>query len=109
LRVIDLAAAAAAAAAADGFVADGGGGRRSSLGGYESNCGPVDGGRLDIIIGGDRLRVLPPRRLVAVVLRGPELLAECTDAADGGLAGNVFVIMSILEDRPSSFAGCFGP
>ena len=71
-----MAAAAAAAAAADGFPTEVGCVRLSSFGVVDSNCGPVDGGRFDIIIGGDRLRVLPPRRLVAVVLRGPELLAE---------------------------------
>ena len=102
--MIDLAAAAAAAAAADGFPSVGWE-RRSSFGVTDSNCGPVDGGRFDIIIGGERLRVLPPRRLVAVVLRGPELLAECTDAEEGGRAGIAFVIIGITETLPSSFAG----
>ena len=35
---------------------------------------------------GDRERVRPPRRLVAVV-RGPPELLECTDVAEGGRAG----------------------
>ena len=103
-----MATAAAAAAAADGFPTEVGCVRLSSLGVVvDSNCGPVDGGRFEIIIGGDRLRVLPPRRLVAVVLRGPELLAEWTDAEDGGRAGMAFVIIGIAEARPSSFVGGF--
>jgi hypothetical protein len=40
-----------------------------------------------------------------VVLRGPELLADCTDVEEGGLAGIAFVIIGATEAPPSSFAG----
>ena len=68
-RLIDLAAAAAAAAAAEGFAGDVGA-LRSSNPPNGSGPGPVDSGR-EVIIGGDRLLVLPPLRDVAVVLLGP--------------------------------------
>lgn len=67
--MIDLAAAAAAAAAAEGLAGEGGGGAPllspTADGVYGS--GGAEPGRL-IIVGGDLQRVLPPRRLVAVVL-----------------------------------------
>lgn len=55
-------------------------------------------------MGGDRLLVLPPRRLVAVVLRGPEPL-ECMDDVEGGLAGMALVINGAMDARLSSFSG----
>jgi hypothetical protein len=74
--VIDLAAAAAAAAAAEGLVGDGGGLSSIGGGGYGSEGGgPVDPGRC-IIVGGDRQRVRPPRRLVVVDLGAPVELLE---------------------------------
>ena len=67
-RLIDFAAAAAAAAAADGFAGDVGALRSSTP--PNGGSGPVEAGR-EVIMGGERLRVLPPLRLVAVVLLGP--------------------------------------
>lgn len=118
MREIDLAAAAAAAAAAEGFGGEGGA-RRSSMAPYCS--GPVEAGR-EVIIGGERLRVLPPLRLVAVVLRGPVEPFEWTDVVDGGRYGTELVMIgggcgrdpfpgedeTIGDDRDDSSSGCAG-
>ena len=50
--------------------------------------------RAEIIIGGDRLRVRPPRLLIAVVRRAPVELLDCTDVVEGGrLFGTEFVMI----------------
>ena len=94
-RLIDLAAAAAAAAAADGFAGDVGA-LRSSTPPYGS--GPVEAGR-EVIMGGERLLVLPPLRLVAVVLLGPADPLEWTDVVDGGRLGTELVMIGGACER----------
>ena len=112
-----MAAAAAAAAAADGLAPDGPSGAVLSTGEYAGvlfSVGLVEAGLA--IEGGDLERVLPPRRLVAVVrAAGPGVeFTECTDADEGGRAGGAFVISTaggfesaLLSSASSSFFSSF--
>lgn len=113
-----MAAAAAAAAAADGLAPDGPSGAVLSTGEYAGvlfSVGLVEAGLA--IEGGDLERVLPPRRLVAVVrAAGPGVeFTECTDADEGGRAGGAFVISTaggfesaaLLSSESSSFFSSF--
>ena len=62
----------------------------------------VEGGRFMVMLEGDRLRVRPPRRLIAVVRGGGAPSLECIEEAEEGLDALVMVIAGDCREGGSS-------